>query len=158
MVALLGLLAVAGYQNREKLAEMFRNMTENRPREGKRQDGSGGILENLGGVLGGAGAGRVLSGGLGDLVDRLQNSGQRETADSWVRKGPNQPITPDDLERAIGPDILDALSQRTGLPRQDLLARLTRALPEAVDTLTPEGRLPTEQEADRLVTPQADRS
>jgi uncharacterized protein YidB (DUF937 family) len=158
MVALLGLLAVAGYQNREKLTEMFRNMAQKKPGEGNRQDGLGGILENLGGVLGGAGAGRVLSGGLGDLVDRLRNSGQSETADSWVRKGPNQPIAPDDLERAIGPEILAALSERTGLSRQDLLTRLTRALPEAVDNLTPDGRLPTEQEADRLVEPQAGRS
>jgi uncharacterized protein YidB (DUF937 family) len=92
-----------------------------------------------------------LSGGLGDLVERFRQSGQAEAAESWVRKGPNQPIAPDELERAIGPDVLATLSQQTGLSRQELLSRLTRTLPEAVDELTPEGRVPTENEAARLL-------
>jgi uncharacterized protein YidB (DUF937 family) len=144
LVALLGLLAVAGYQNREKLAELFRNRG-GAPRQPDQKDGG------LGGLLGGASTGSILSGGLGDLVERFRQSGQAEAAESWVRKGPNQPIAPDELERAIGPDVLATLSQQTGLSRQELLSRLTRTLPEAVDELTPEGRVPTENEAARLL-------
>ena len=92
----------------------------------------------------------MLSGGLGDLVDRFKQAGHGETADSWVRTGPNQPLRADQLQQAIGPDVLATLQQQTGLSQDELLARLTRELPNAVDQLTPHGRLPTEAEASRL--------
>jgi uncharacterized protein YidB (DUF937 family) len=109
------------------------------------------MLGKLGGLLGGASAGSVLSGGLGELIDRFRQNGQGHAADSWVSPGPNQPIEPSQLEQAIGPDVLNTLSQHTGLSREELLSRLTRELPHAVDKLTPDGRLPTEEEAGRLV-------
>ena len=64
--------------------------------------------------------------------------------DSWVKTGPNKPITPAQLEQAIGPDVLDTLTKQTGLSREELLARLARELPDAVDKYTPQGRLPAE--------------
>jgi len=154
MVALLGLLAVAGYQNREKLSEYLRGLGQNKdPRlgEGGEQGGPGGLLGGLGGLLGGAGTGSLLSGGLGDLVERLRQGGQGEAADSWVGRGPNRTIDSRDLERAIGPDVIATLTEKTGLSRDELLSRLSRALPEAVDNFTPDGRLPTEDEAARLI-------
>jgi uncharacterized protein YidB (DUF937 family) len=153
MVALLGLLAVAGYQNRDKIAEMLGGLKQE-PGGGpgqNNQQGQGGVLGNLGGLLGGASAGGVLSGGLRDLVQRFKQNGLGQAADSWVSTGPNQPLGPNQLEQAIGPDVLNTLSQRTGLSREDLLSRLTRELPAAVDKFTPEGRLPTEDEAARLI-------
>jgi uncharacterized protein YidB (DUF937 family) len=154
MVALLGLLALAGYQNRDKLAEAIRGMGQNKdrpPGEGGRQEGLGGVLGGLGGILGGATSGSVLSGGIGDLVDRFRQTGQGEAAESWVRKGPNQAISPDQLERALGADVVATLAEKTGLSREELLSRLSRTLPEAVDNLTPEGRVPTEAEASRIM-------
>ena len=151
MVALLGLLALAGYQNREKIAEVLGTGKQG-PGDGPGQnDQQGGVLGKLGGLLGGASAGSVLSGGPGDLVDRFKQAGHGEAADSWVSKGPNQPLASNQLEQAIGPDVLDTLTQRTGLSREELLSRLTRELPGAVDKFTPEGRLPTEDEAKRLI-------
>ena len=111
----------------------------------------GSVLGKLGGTLGGASAGSVLSGGLGELIDRFKQSGHSQAADSWVDRGANQPIGPTQLEQAIGPDVLNTLSQHTGLSREELLSRLTRELPTAVDKFTPEGRLPTEEEAARLI-------
>lgn len=137
MVALLGLLAVAGYKNRDKIKELIAGQ----------QGASGG----LGGLLGGLGAGGMLSGGIGELVERFKRNGQSQAADSWVSTGPNQPLAPDQLEQAIGPDTLNSLSQHTGLSRDELLSRLTRELPEAVDKFTPQGRVPTESEAARLL-------
>lgn len=153
MVALLGLLAVAGYQNRGKIAEMLGGRKQEpgaRP-GAEEQSGQGGVLEKLGGLLGGASAGSVVSGGLRDLVDRFKQSGHGRTADSWVNTGPNQPLGTDQLEQAIGPDAMTTLTERTGLSREELLSRLTRELPVAVDNLTPGGRLPTEGEAARLI-------
>ena len=154
MVALLGLLAVAGYQNRDKLAELLggRNPESgSAPGPIKEQGPQGRLLGNLGGIFGGTSAGGVLSGGLRDLVERFTQNGRAEAADSWVKTGPNQPIGSDHLEQAIGPDVLATLSEQTGLSREELLARLTRDLPGAVDTFTPQGRLPTEEEAARLI-------
>ena len=156
MVALLGLLAVAGYQNRDKLAEVLGGMKQRpggAPGENDQPEGQGGVLGKLGGLLGGASAGSVLSGGLGDLVERFRQSGHGQAADSWVNTGPNQPLARDQLQQAIGPDVLNTLSQQTGLSSEELLSRLTRDLPAAVDTFTPNGRLPTEEEAARLVLP-----
>ena len=142
MTALLGLLAVAGYQNRDKLAEMLSGSGANSGSLGQGRGPQQGGLGGLVGSLGGGGLGGLLGGGLGELVESFRQNGQGEAAESWVRHGPNQPITPDQLERAIGPDVLESLSQRTGLSREDLLARLARDLPDAVDRYTPDGRLP----------------
>lgn len=147
MTALLGLLAVAGFQNRDKIAEMLGSLGQGGAQAGGAgqnagQGGLGGLLSGLGGALGGAGAGGLLSGGLGELVDRFKQAGHGETAESWVNTGPNKEIAPPQLEQAIGPDVLATLSQQTGLSRDELLARLSRELPQAVDRYTPDGRVP----------------
>lgn len=154
MVALLGLLAVAGYKNRDKITEALGGLKQGpggAPGQTNQPGRQGGLLGNLGGLLGGASAGSVLSGGLRDLVERFKQNGQGQAADSWVKPGPNQPLGPEQLEQAIGPEVLNTLSQQTGLSREELLSRLTRELPEAVDKFTPDGRLPTEDEAARLI-------
>ena len=112
--------------------------------------GLGDILKNgLGGLLAGGGAGSVLSGGLNDLLKQFQQSGQGDVAKSWVATGPNKAISSDDLAKALGGDQINTLMAHTGLSRQDLLAGLSQYLPKAVNQLTPDGRLPTEQELSR---------
>ena len=148
MTALLGLLAVAGYQNRDKIAEMLGGLGQSKPGAAG-QGGIGGLLGQLGGGLGGSSAGGLLSSGLGELIERFKQSGQQDTADSWVKTGPNKNCTPSQLEQAVCPEVLDTLSKQTGLSRDELLARLCRELPDAVDKYTPEGRLPTEADFPR---------
>src|SRR6476619_2648896 len=105
----------------------------------------------LGGLLGGAAAGSVLSGGLGNLLQGFQESGHGHTADSWVGTGPNKAIAPNDLADALGSDTLDTLSQQTGMGRNELLEALRHQLPGFVDQLTPHGRIPSDDEASRMV-------
>ena len=100
----------------------------------------------LGGLLAGGAAGSVISGGLGDLLKQFQQSGQGETADTWVGKGPNKEISPGDLSKALGTDQIESLASQSGLSRQELLDGLSRYLPGVVDHLTPDGRLPTDRE------------
>jgi uncharacterized protein YidB (DUF937 family) len=141
MTALLGLLAIAGYQNRDKLAELLggkQGASGNAPG----QPGLGGLLGQLSNGLGAGGVGGLLSGGVGELVERFKQSGQADKVDSWVSTGPNQQIAPSQVEQAIGPDVLETLSKQTGLSREEILARLSRELPDAVDKYTPQGRLP----------------
>ncbi len=99
-----------------------------------------------GGLLAGGAAGTVLSGGLSDLLKQLQQSGHSETANSWVGQGQNKAISPGDLANALGADQIDQLSEQSGLSRDDLLHGLSQYLPQVVDHLTPDGRLPTEDE------------
>src|SRR2546421_9117292 len=115
MTALLGLLAVAGYQHRDKIAEILGGIGQNKP-GGTGQTGIGGFLGQLSESLGGASAGGLLSGGLGELVDRFKQGGHGETAESWVGTGPNKPVTPPPLEQAIGPEALETLSKQTDCP------------------------------------------
>jgi uncharacterized protein YidB (DUF937 family) len=109
--------------------------------------GLGDILKGpLGGMLGGAAAGSVISGGLGDLLKQLQQGGHGETANSWVGNGQNKTIAPGDLASALGADQIDSLASQSGMSRNDLLDGLSKYLPQVVDHLTPEGRLPTDDE------------
>jgi uncharacterized protein YidB (DUF937 family) len=105
----------------------------------------------LGGMLAGGAAGSVLSGGLNDLLKQFQQSGHSETANSWVGTGPNKEISPNDLASALGSDKINALMTQSGMSRDDLLQGLSQYLPQVVDQLTPQGRLPTDQEAARLL-------
>lgn len=114
--------------------------------------GLGDLLKGgLGGALTGGAAGSILSGGLGSLLEQLQQNGHGQAAQSWVGKGPNQDISESDLAKSIGIDDIDAVASHTGLSRDELLSGLRRELPGAVDQLTPEGRLPTQEEAQRWV-------
>ena len=126
-VAMLGMLA---YQNRDKIGDLIRgagNRDPNNPH-------GGGLLDQLSkGVSGTA---------IGDILDRFRNAGAGSKVDSWVGTGPNQPIDPKDVETAIDEDTLTSLSMQTGLSRDELIARITKDLPEAVDKLTPKGELP----------------
>jgi uncharacterized protein YidB (DUF937 family) len=113
--------------------------------------GSGGGLGDLlkgglGGLLAGGAAGSVVSGGLGDLLKQFQQSGQGEVANSWVSPGPNKSISPGDLAKALGTDQIDNLASQSGLSRDELLSGLSHHLPDVINHLTPDGRLPTESE------------
>jgi uncharacterized protein YidB (DUF937 family) len=81
---------------------------------------------------------------LGGLLNRFQQSGQGDVMNSWIGSGPNREIAPNQLGSVLGPDIVKALSEKSGLSEQDLMAQLSKVLPSAVDRLTPGGRLPTE--------------
>jgi len=105
----------------------------------------------LGGLLAGGAAGSVLSGGLNDLLKQFQEKGQTETANSWVSPGPNKQISPNDLASALGADQISTLTSQTGLSRDELLAGLAKQLPDVINKLTPDGRLPTEREASRWI-------
>jgi uncharacterized protein YidB (DUF937 family) len=114
--------------------------------------GLGDLLKGgLGGLLAGGAAGSVLTGGLNDLLKQFQQSGHSETVNSWVGTGPNKQISPNDLSGALGSDRINALLDQTGMSRDELLRGLSQYLPQVVDQLTPHGRVPTEQEAQRLL-------
>ena len=137
-VAVLGILA---YQNRDKIGDALRGAGRgtdpNSPQEG--------LVDQLSKGLSGT--------ALGDVLDRFRNAGAGAKVDSWVGQGPNEPIETQDVELAIDEETLSSLSEQTGLSREELIARITQALPETVDKLTPKGELPTggRNQADTLL-------
>jgi uncharacterized protein YidB (DUF937 family) len=175
-IALLGLLAIAGYQNRDKLGQIFGQGAGNAgspggggqippiggqsstagtgspapiPQAPPAQSAGGGLLDGLRNIFtgGGSAAGGGLAGGLSEVLEQFNRAGHGDVADSWVKDGPERQPTTNELESALGEDGIDALTRQTGLSRDELLNRLKAVLPAAVDHLTPEGRLPTEAEA-----------
>jgi uncharacterized protein YidB (DUF937 family) len=101
----------------------------------------------LGSILSGGGLGGLLGGGaLGALVDQFTNNGHGNAMSSWISKGPNQNLTPAQIEEALGDGPLQELEAKTGVPREHLLQELSQELPAAVDHITPNGRLPTDAE------------
>ena len=144
MMALMGLLAYKALKGKNQPGTQG----------GAAPAGSGGGLGDLlsgglGGLLGG-GVGGALSGGLSDLLKTFQQNGQGDKADSWVARGENKSIEPTELEQALGEERITWLMQETGLSRQKLLDGLSRELPQTIDQLTPEGRIPSEQEPSRV--------
>ena len=103
------------------------------------------------GILGGiVGAGMVSvvnsileqHGGLQGVVGEFEKNGLGPTVRSWVGTGPNQPISPQEVHKALGPDLLRQLAEKSGLSEQDLAQKLSHVLPQAVDKLTPNGTIP----------------
>ena len=158
-IALLGLLAIAGYQNRDKLGQIFGGGSGSsahppvgtgippiggtasvpQPAPAPAQSAGGGLLDGLRNVFTGGGgavaAGGGLLGGLSEVLDRFNNAGHGDVANSWVKDGPARQPTTGELENALGEDGIDALTKQTGLSRDELLARLKSILPAAVDQL-----------------------
>jgi uncharacterized protein YidB (DUF937 family) len=89
--------------------------------------------------------------GLGGLVKQFQQKGLGNVVDSWVNRGQNQDISSKQVSEALGSDIVDQLTRRTGLSRDEVISELAKVLPSMVDRLTPDGRLPTPNELQRLM-------
>ena len=126
-MGVLGLLAYKALKGKGGLAGIF---------------GSGQSPDSTSGPL----SGGALGGGLKDLLDRFRQSGHEDKAQSWVSTGSNKPIAPQELEHTLGEERIQWLMEQTGLPRDELLSGLSKELPDTVDKLTPDGRVPTDEE------------
>ena len=101
----------------------------------------GGLTDVLGQVLGGGGRG-TTTGGLGGLLEQLQQAGFGEQASSWVSRGANKPISPDAMTQVFGEEGLDQISRQAGITRDEASRGLSALLPEVVDRVTPDGEVP----------------
>jgi len=95
-----------------------------------------------------------LLGGLGGLLNKLEQGGLGDQTKSWVGSGQNQPVSPGQLGSALGPNIIKTLSQMTGVPEDQLTKQLSQGIPVIVNTLTPNGRLPTVAELSKMMEQQ----
>ena len=98
-------------------------------------------------------AGGVL-GGLGGLLNKLEQGGLGDQTKSWVGTGQNQQVSPGQLGQALGPSIIKTVSQMTGLSEDDLTKQLSQVLPGVINGLTPNGKLPTVAELSKMMEQQ----
>jgi len=107
-----------------------------------------GMFDGLLGGIVGAGMVSVVNsvlekhGGVQGVVNEFERNGLGPTVRSWVSTGPNQPVSPEDVQRALGPELLQQLAQKSGMSVQDLSRKLADVLPQAVDKMTPNGAIP----------------
>jgi uncharacterized protein YidB (DUF937 family) len=116
----------------------------------QQQGGAGALINIVAGMLanshGGAAAGGSAAGGLGGLgglAEQFQKGGLGDVMNSWIGKGENLPISPDQLGNVLGGDLLGKLTQQTGMGQGDLLGQLSQLLPHAVNHVTPDGQIPS---------------
>ena len=79
--------------------------------------------------------------GLGSLLQGLKDKGLGDVVASWVGTGENQPITPEQIEHGIGPEAIEKLAARLGLPPGEASVLLSKYLPQIIDKLTPHGTI-----------------
>jgi len=114
-----------------------------------------GIVDSIAGQLfGGGGAqsnvlkavmsvlGNQQEGGLTGLVNKLKESGLGDIVNSWISTGKNLPITPEQIQQGLGSDMITKLAARAGVSTDDIASHLSQLLPQVVDKLTPEGKIP----------------
>ncbi|WP_419506183.1 YidB family protein [Methylobacterium hispanicum] len=85
-------------------------------------------------------------GGLDGLIEGFRRGGLGDVIESWIGHGQNRPVQPNQLADALGPDTLGTLERATGMNRDTLLTQLAQVLPEVINGLTPQGRVPGEGE------------
>ena len=92
-----------------------------------------------------------LLGGLGGLLNKLEQGGLGDQTKSWVGTGQNQPVSPSQLGQALGPNIIKTLSQMTGVSEDQLTKQLSQGIPVIINRVTPNGRLPTVAELSKMI-------
>ena len=157
ILALLGYKAIKSFTGGQAAANPASPgaMPSSGPSDAGVPGGAGGLGDllqgGLGSLFGGGNAGNTLSSGLNDLLKQFQQNGHGDVASSWIGSGPNKAIAPNDLAKALGADRISALMEHSGMSRDELLSGLSQQLPDVVDQLTPKGRVPSDQEASRLI-------
>lgn len=129
LTALLGLVAIAGYQNRDKISSFVQGLTSH-----------GASVPSPTGEV----TPSTVTGGLTELVTKLTQGGLGAAATSWVGTGANHTVSTTQLEHALGPDLVNSIAAKTGISSDQLLQQLSAILPQVVDHLTPAGKLPSQ--------------
>jgi uncharacterized protein YidB (DUF937 family) len=80
-------------------------------------------------------------GGLGGLLDKLKAGGLGDAVSSWVATGENQPVSANQLESAVGTDVISQITAKLGVTKEQASSLLAQYLPMVIDRLTPHGKL-----------------
>ena len=90
-------------------------------------------------------------GGLAGLTKLFAQKGQGDAMNSWIGTGKNLPISPEAILGVLGQDRIQELAGKLGMSNLDVEKGLANALPQMVDKLTPDGKLPVDNSANDLL-------
>ncbi len=166
-LAVLGALAYRTIKNRGGLSSLLGGTAPQQNAAAPQSD-TGGIMSGFPGILSsgfsgltgllshasGGAAGPAVSDGVQNLLDRFRQNGMGEKIESWISNNPNKPVSSAEMEQGLGSDMVNWLIQETGMEKSQLLSGLAKYLPEAVNKLTPNGKVPTPGEAQQHVNQQ----
>ncbi|AOI70568.1 hypothetical protein WI36_23760 [Burkholderia ubonensis] len=121
-----------------------------------------GLLDIVGGLLGGQAGGNSQSallsaalefinnqpGGLNGLIEKFKAGGAGDIIGSWVGTGENQPISADTLQNVLGSDAIGALASKFGVDPAQASGILAQVLPHVVNHATPNGEVPADGQID----------
>lgn len=93
------------------------------------------LMSTVMGLLGG-------QGGLNNLISQFASKGLGDVVGSWVSTGKNLPVSGDQLQSVLGKDTINNLASKLGMDKGALTSQLTNLLPDVVDKLTPDGKVP----------------
>lgn len=85
-------------------------------------------------------------GGFVGFLERFNAAGLSGVASSWVNSGANTSISGEQLESALGRETIQDVADKTGTDYKTATAATAFILPHIVDSLTPEGVLPAEND------------
>ena len=103
------------------------------------QDNQSGMLESIMGILKSS-----ESGGAEGLLNTFNENGLGDLMSSWIGKGENLPISPEQIQQVLGSDQVQQIAEKLGISTDEASSGLAEMLPKIVDKLTPEGSLPTQ--------------
>ena len=113
----------------------------------------GGLGGSRGGQMGGlanmllpAVVGLVAGGGLQKIISQFESHGLANVAGSWVGKGENQSVTPEQVQQVLGHDAVAQVAAQTGLSHDEAASAISQVLPAVVDHVTPDGTVPADHE------------
>ena len=93
------------------------------------------LMSTVMGLLGG-------QGGLQNLIGQFTSKGLGDVVGSWVSTGKNMPVSGDQLQNVLGKDTISNLASKLGMDNVALTSQLSNLLPDVVDKLTPDGKVP----------------
>lgn len=80
--------------------------------------------------------------GLGGIIQSFQQKGLGDIISSWIGKGPNAPISANQVKEGLGNERMQKLSTEAGMSTDQTANKLTQYLPDIVDKATPDGVAP----------------
>jgi uncharacterized protein YidB (DUF937 family) len=98
-------------------------------------DKQGDLLSSVMGLIGG-------QGGLNNLISQFGAKGLSDVVGSWVGTGKNLPVSPDQLKGVLGDDTVKNIASKLGMDSNAVTSQLSNLLPDVVDKLTPDGKVP----------------
>lgn len=93
------------------------------------------LMSSVIGMIGG-------QGGLNGLISQFASKGLGDVIGSWVGTGKNLPVSPDQLKSALGDDTVKNIASKLGMDTNAVTSQLSNLLPDVVDKLTPDGKVP----------------